>query len=228
MNVYAINGSPRKKWNTAMLLEKALEGAATQGAATELIHLYDIDFKGCISCFGCKLKNGKSYGRCVMKDELTPVLEKLAEADAIVFGSPVYFGTVTGEMRSFMERLLFQYFTYTRPSQSLYGRKIPTAFIYTMNVPETVMKEMQYPVHFGMNENYTAHIFGQCETFCCYETLQVDDYDKIVFSYFDPEQRKERRKTVFPEDCRKSYDIGARLATPAAPDAAADPEKISG
>ena len=228
MRVYAINGSPRKKWNTAMLLEKALEGAASQGAKTELIHLYDIDFKGCISCYGCKLKNGKSYGRCMMRDGLSPVLEKLAEADAIIFGSPIYFGTVTGEMRSFMERLLFQYFTYSRPSESLYGRKIPTAFIYTMNVPETMMKEMQYPVHFGMNENYTAHIFGTCETFCCYETLQVDDYDKIVFSYFDPEERKERRKTVFPEDCQKAYDIGVRLATQTDPDAMADSEKISG
>lgn len=48
MKVMGFNGSPRKKWNTAILLSKALEGAASQGAETELIHLYDIDFKGCI------------------------------------------------------------------------------------------------------------------------------------------------------------------------------------
>jgi hypothetical protein len=47
MKVIAFNGSPRKKWNTATLLEKALEGAASQGAETKLIHLYDLDFKGC-------------------------------------------------------------------------------------------------------------------------------------------------------------------------------------
>src|SRR5512137_1964379 len=174
MNVIVINGSPRKKWNTAMLLEHALEGAASKGVETELVHLYDLDFKGCTSCFACKLKGGRSYGKCAIRDGLTPLLEKIASADAVFFGSPIYFGTVTGEMRSFMERLLFQYFTYSRPSESLFGRKIPTAFIYTMNVPEEMMKEFQYPVHFGMNENYTAHIFGQCETFCCYETLQVD------------------------------------------------------
>ena len=51
MKVMAINGSPRKKWNTATLLDKALEGAASQGAETELIHLYDLNYKGCISCF---------------------------------------------------------------------------------------------------------------------------------------------------------------------------------
>ena len=64
MNIMAFNGSPRKDWNTANLLNKALEGAASKGATTELIHLYDLNYKGCISCFACKTKNGKSYGRC--------------------------------------------------------------------------------------------------------------------------------------------------------------------
>ena len=98
MKVLAINGSPRKTWNTAKLLQEVLKGAASQGAETELIHLYDINFKGCTSCFGCKLKGGKSYGRCAMNDGLTPILAKFAGADAFVLGSPSSFGTVTGEM----------------------------------------------------------------------------------------------------------------------------------
>lgn len=211
MNIIAINGSPRKKWNTATLLEKALEGAASRGAETELIHLYDLDFKGCTSCFACKLKGGKSYGKCAMKDGLSPVLEKLAHADAFLLGSPIYFGTVTGEMRSFMERLLFQYLTYTRPPGSLFDRKIPTAFIYTMNVSEDMMKEHQYPLHIGLNENYLSRIFGKAESLCCFETLQFEDYDKVVFNYFDPEERRERRRTVFPEDCQKAFDLGSSL-----------------
>jgi multimeric flavodoxin WrbA len=213
MKIYAINGSPRKKWNTATLLEKALEGAASKGADTELVHLYDLDYKGCTSCFSCKLKGGKSYGKCAMNDGLTPVLAKLAEADAFILGSPIYFGTVTGEMRSCMERLLFQYLTYTRPPGSLYERKISTAFMYTMNVSEEIMKENNYPIHFGLNENYLTRIFGKSETFYCFETLQFEDYDKVVFNYFDPEQRRERHRVVFPEDCRKAFELGARLAT---------------
>ena len=100
MKVLAVNGSPRKKWNTAMLLEKALEGAGSQGAETELIHLYELSFTGCISCFACKMKGGKSYGRCAVKDDLTPVLESVEKIDALILGSPVYFGTVTGEIRA--------------------------------------------------------------------------------------------------------------------------------
>ena len=53
MNIIAVNGSPRKNWNTATLLQKALEGAEAQGAKTELIHLYEHNYRGCVSCFFC-------------------------------------------------------------------------------------------------------------------------------------------------------------------------------
>jgi multimeric flavodoxin WrbA len=147
-----------------------------------------------------------------MKDGLTPLLEKVADVNVLLLGSPIYFGTVTGEMKSFMERLLFPYLTYTRPPGSLFDRKIPTAFIYTMNVPEHLMKEYCYHVHIGLNENVLSRTFGQSESFCCFETLQFEDYDKVVFSYFDPEERRERHRTVFPEDCRKAFALGAGLA----------------
>jgi len=211
VNVIAINGSPRKKWNTAMLLEHALNGAGSQGADTELIHLYELDFKGCTSCFACKLKNGKSYGRCAVRDGLTPVLDRIHEADALILGSPVYFGTVTGEMRCFMERLLFPYLAYTSPPSSLFKRRIKTAFLYTMNVSEQMMKEANYPVHIGLNENVLRRTFGYSESFCSFETLQFEDYSKVVFSYCNPEERKERRMTVFPRDLEKANEIGVRL-----------------
>lgn len=68
-----------------------------------MAHLYDLDYKGCTSCFSCKLKDGKSYGKCAMLVDLTSVLERISGADAFILGSPVYIGTSTGEMRSFLE-----------------------------------------------------------------------------------------------------------------------------
>ncbi len=210
MAVIAINGSPRKKWNTATLLEHALEGAKSQITETELVHLYDLDYKGCTSCFACKLKNGKRYGRCAMHDGLSPLLDRIASADALILGSPIYFGNVTGEMQSFMERLFFPNLTYTRPPASLVTRRLPTAFVYTMNVSEPLMKEI-YGGVIGANENALKMMFGQSESLCCNETLQFEDYDKVVFSSFDPEERRERHRTVFPQDCRRAFELGARL-----------------
>ena len=214
MKVIAVNGSPRKNWNTATLLKNVLEGAASNGAETELVHLYDLDYKGCTSCFACKLKDGASYGKCAITDGLTSLLESIEEADALVIGSPVYFGDVTGEMRSFLERLFFQYLAYTNPPSSLFGRKIKTAAIYTMNSPEKQATEIGYDAVFASVDGVMTRLFGYSERLCSYETLQFDDYDKIVFDLADPVARRERHRTIFPEDCKKAFEIGRRLCIP--------------
>lgn len=214
MKVLAINGSPRKTWNTATLLNKALEGAASQGAETELIHLYDLNFKGCTSCFACKRKGGKSYGKCAMHDDLTPVLEKIESTDALILGSPIYIGAATGEMRSFMERLVFPYIVYDENYSSLFKRKMPVGFIYTMNITENMMEDWGYSQHFSLTEGMLARTFGSAESLCVTDTYQFDDYSKYVVSVFDPEKKAARRKDVFPQDCEKAFAMGVKFAKP--------------
>lgn len=96
MKVYAINGSPRKNKNTATLLQKALDGvkeaAKDKEIETEIINLYDYNYTGCKSCFACKRLEGKSYGKCAVKDDIQEVLEKVSQADGIIFGiSSIFF-----------------------------------------------------------------------------------------------------------------------------------------
>ncbi len=212
MKIIAFNGSPRKKWNTATLLEKTLEGAAAQGAKTELVHLYDINFKGCVGCLACKTVGGRSYGKCAIRDDLRPVLARAAEADGIIVGSPIYFGSLTGEARSFIERLLYPYLAYTDPPQSIFKRKLRAALVYTMNVTEEDMKKRGYAQHLGILEMVTKLIFGSLETLHCFDTLMVDDYSKIYAPRFDPAMKAASRKKVFPEDCRRAVELGGRLA----------------
>jgi multimeric flavodoxin WrbA len=212
MKVLAVNGSPRKTWNTATLLKTALKGAASRGADTELVHLYDLKFTGCTSCFACKLRGGKSYGRCAVKDGLRPLLKNVEAADALILGSPIYFGDVSGEMRSFLERLLFPYFTYTDPPQSLFPKKIPTAFIYTMNITEELMREWGYQWFFDNHQRLLQIIFGASELLCCFDTYQFKDYRKVVVERFDPEKKAARRREVFPQDCAKALALGRSLA----------------
>jgi multimeric flavodoxin WrbA len=211
MKVMAFNGSPRKTWNTATLLEKTLEGAISQGADTELFHLYDLNYRGCVSCFACKMKNGKSYGRCAVKDDLTRVLKKVEEADSIILGSPIYFGTATGMMKSFMERLLFPYSTYTNPPGSLFPRRIRTGFIYTMNVTQELMREHGYDRQIALTEEALARIFGASESLCSFDTYQFEDYSKVLAVRFDPEKKAKGRAEIFPHDCEKAIEMGVRF-----------------
>jgi len=206
-----INGSPRKNWNTATLLEKALEGAGSEGARTELVHLYDLNYRGCISCFACKKKTGKSYGKCAVRDGLTPVLKKVREADVIILGSPIYFGTVTGEMRSFLERLFFPLFTYTDPRGSLFSRKVRTAFIYTLGATKELARERRFDKHIAATEALMRMIFGVSETLCSYDTYQFEDYSKVYAPCFDPEKKAKVREVTFPMDCEKAFQMGAGL-----------------
>ncbi|MCX5826497.1 MAG: flavodoxin family protein [Deltaproteobacteria bacterium] len=215
MTIIGINGSPRKKWNTATLLTKALEGAASQGADTELVHLYDLDFKGCRSCFACKIIDGPHNGRCAVKDDLSPILKKIEdEADAIILGSPIYFGSMTGEMRSFIERLLFAPLVYSQLPRSVFPRKIRTGIIYTMNATEEMSAERGYGAMFSSTEASFWRVFGgAAETFCSYDTYQFPDYSKVVMEYMDPVKKAARRKEVFPDDCRKAFEFGCRIAS---------------
>ena len=212
MNIIAFNGSPRKEWNTATLLKKALEGASSQGAKTELINLYDLNYKGCISCFACKEKGGKSYGECVIKDVLKPIFKRVEESDAIIFGSPIYLGNITGEMQSFLERLVFPYLTYTDPPESLFPKKICVGFIYTMGLPEELMNEFGYLQRFTGIDRFLTRIFGSSEKLLSFDTYQFEDYSKVVASRFNPQEKLKRRQEVFPKDCQKALGMGERFA----------------
>lgn len=211
MKIIAINGSPRKNSNTAVLLEHAMEGASQQGAETELINLYDLDYKGCMSCFACKLKGGKSYGKCAYKDELSPVLEKVLAADALLLGSPIYFHAVTGEMRSFLERLMFPILTYTEGYKGLLEKKIPVGFIYNMNVTKEYMLEANYPQVLRFAENSLEGLFGSCEPLHVNDTLQFKDYSKYVVTVFDENKKKKVKEEQFPIDCENAFQLGSRL-----------------
>jgi multimeric flavodoxin WrbA len=211
MKIIAINGSPRKNSNTAVLLEHAMEGASLQGAETELINLYDLDYKGCISCFACKLKGGKSYGKCAYKDELSPVLEKVLAADALLLGSPIYFHAVTGEMRSFLERLMFPILTYTEGYKGLLKKKIPVGFIYNMNVTKEYMLEANYPQFLRSVENSLEGLLGSCESLHVNDTLQFKDYSKYVVTVFDENKKKKVKEEQFPIDCENAFQLGSRL-----------------
>jgi multimeric flavodoxin WrbA len=213
MKIIAINGSPRKGWNTHMLCQKALDGAADVGAETELVNLYDIDFKGCISCFECKRTGGRNVGRCAVNDDLKPLLERISTCDGLIIASPIYINEVTASTRAFIERLTFQYVTYSMGNPSFYKGKLPVALIFTMNVGADALDRIGYTDRFEGYEQRFERIFdAPCHSLVVTETLQTDDYSKYHMTMFNEADRKKRREEVFPKDCERSFEIGKMLA----------------
>ena len=211
--VLAINGSPRKSCNTATLLKHALDGAAEAGAETELVHLYDLNYKGCISCFACKLKNSKNRCNCALKDELSPVLQRAMQCTAILLGSPIYLGSITGAMQCFFERMFFMNLSYDKPARTNFTGTINVGFIYTMGLPEQTVREFGYePPIEHRSSRYSAILRGKWENLLVMDTYQFDDYAKYEAGLHSEERKRKVREEQFPIDCSNAKALGKRMA----------------
>ena len=100
--VILLNGSPRAKGCTAAGLEEMIRVFHEEGVETELIHVGNKDIRGCVACGSCA-----AMGKCVFDDLVNEVAPKFEEADGLVVGSPVYFGSPNGTIISFMDRLFY-------------------------------------------------------------------------------------------------------------------------
>lgn len=177
-----------------------------------MIHLYDADYKSCISCFECKKIGGKSYGHCAIKDSMSPLIEKLSQADGIIFGSPIYFHGITGKMRSFLERLLFPYSVYDNQYSSIAQKKAQTAFIYTMNVTEDVMKQDEYQKFLYGMEYFIEKAFDKPDILYANDTYQFNDYSKYKNEVFSEKEKRGHRERQFPIDRQNAFQIGISMA----------------
>jgi multimeric flavodoxin WrbA len=99
MKVLGILGSPRKYGNTEILLDVTLSAAQQAGADTELIRLSDKNIQCCDGCNACR-----KTGECRIKDDMQELYGKLLEADGIIFATPVYTWTMSGQMKVFLDR----------------------------------------------------------------------------------------------------------------------------
>ena len=209
VKVIGINGSPRKIWNSATVLEEALKGAAICGAETERIDLFDLKYSGCLSCFSCKRLGGKSFARCALQDDLTSILEKILSADAVIISAPIYYGDVPGAVRNLYERLLFPANLYSADQSTGYEKRIPTGLIYTMGAPDPKFNGSRVET-----DRTPFEIFiGPVETLNITDTLQFDDYSKYTSSIFDPNAKQRHREEVFPEECQKAFALGQKIVT---------------
>ena len=209
MKTIIVNASPRKDWNTAEILQSAQKGAESVGAETEYYNLYDLVYTGCRSCLVCKMKT-KTKGKCYWRDDLTPVIEKILDADCLLIGSPIYFGQPTSEFRALLERLIFCVMSYDDGS-SYFTAKVNVGIFYTMNAPleyyENSMKES-----LASNEFLFSFLNGEIVTYPVCDTIQVSDYSKYNMNGFSQELKEKQWILQFPKDLENAFEIGANLS----------------
>ena len=208
--VIAINASPRGKWNTAQLVREAAAGVQDAGAEVEIVDLYKLDaFTGCRSCFACKTE--KFEGVCVIKDGITDLLARIREADGLILGSPVYWGSLTAGFRALYERLCFQYLTYRPEDITCNQHRIPVLLIVTSNVPTEAYDEWNYTPMLDLHvQTLDAHV-GSTTLYAVGATKQVDDYSRYNWTMSDAEERAKRHEEIFPKELAQARELGSKL-----------------
>ena len=197
--------------NTAQMLEYAAKGAKDAGAEVTRVNLYRLNYKGCISCFSCKGKDKSKHGKCALKDDLTPILEMIAESDALIVGTPMYIHSITGATQSFLERLVFMNLSYDDINETYYNGKLNIGFVYTMGQPIDTLESVGYDKIFNNHTNWKRLFGGKLESVKTCNAYQFDDYSKYAAGVFNVEQKKENYEKQFPIDCQSAYEMGKRM-----------------
>lgn len=129
MRVVCLLGSPRRKGNSTSLAHRLCEKLKQRGAEVVSYTLNDLTMRGCQACDACK----QDHERCVVQDDLSEVLDAVFTADALVFASPVYYGDISAQLKTFIDRsysfLKPRYIALEHPSR--FPQRKPLAFILT-------------------------------------------------------------------------------------------------
>lgn len=104
MKVIAINGSPRGEGNTYHALKLVLEQLEEHDIETEIVHVGNKIIRGCMACGGCAKNKDE---QCVINDDVNIIIQKMKSADGIIIGSPVYYASIAGTMKCFLDRAFY-------------------------------------------------------------------------------------------------------------------------
>lgn len=136
---------------------------------------------------------------------------RLADADGIIFARPSISTALPARCVCSSKGSSFQYFVYDADYSALSPKRMPTAFVYTMNVPYQVMLESHYTESFQSMESFIQRVFSKPETLYVNDTYQFSDYSKYKADRFSETDKARHREQQFPIDCQKAFELGKAL-----------------
>lgn len=186
MRILGISGSPKEKGFTNLLLDESLDGARAAGAHTDKIILNDLIIKPCQECLQCN-----DQGICAYTDDMKVVYDKIKVADAVIIASPIYFGSITAQLKIMIDRFNSSWVMSRRKSKSLPEAMKKGAFICVAGADN---KE-----YFKNSKSVIKALFGAIGIIYSKE-LFVGGLDKFT-------ENSPRKK----ESLLKSYELGISL-----------------
>jgi multimeric flavodoxin WrbA len=160
MKILAINGSPRKKGNTSSLVDRVLEGARSKGALTERIDLPDIRIRP-VSEADYRVPSDNGHSTDI--DDLGSVIDSMASSDVVILASPIFFGSITGQMKVFIDRFQFAWLSKNIDGRDIFpkGKKGVFISVQAQNRPDFFDNAVSIVKHFfaTVNISYDGGLF---------------------------------------------------------------------
>lgn len=122
MKVVAFNGSPKKEGNTYHAIKMVGAELEKEGIEVEIVHVGNKIIRGCLACNGCGRNQNE---KCVINDEVNDWIQKMKEADGIIFGSPVHYASIGATMKAFLDRAIYV----TSGNKSMLRHKVGVAVV---------------------------------------------------------------------------------------------------
>lgn len=201
MKTIVINAGPKRRDCNARLAKSALEGAESVGAEVEYVDLYKMDLSGCRVCLICK--NDEDVCKCFWRDELSPLIERIFEADCVLIAAPIFFSQPTSHYMALLERLVYCMVSYKTGNK--FKGKVNVGLFYTINYPMDYFEKSVRP-HMKQSEDLLKMLNGK---------VVIETYQNISknMSSNSTDDELKLKKEQFTSDLKSVFEIGAKLSS---------------
>ena len=201
MKTIVINAGPKRRDCNARLAKSSLEGAESVGAEVEYVDLYKLNLSGCRVCLICK--NDEDVCKCFWRDELSPLIERIFEADCVLIAAPIFFSQPTSHYMALLERLVYCMVSYKTGNK--FKGKVNVGLFYTINYPRDYFEKSVRP-HMKQSEDLLKMLNGK---------VVIETYQNISknMSSNSTDDELKLKKEQFTSDLKSVFEIGAKLSS---------------
>ena len=203
MKTVVINAGPKRMDVNAQLAQSAAEGAKSVGSEVEYVDLYKMELSGCRVCLICK--NDEDVCKCFWRDELSPLIERIFDADSLLVAAPIFFSQPTSHYMALLERMIFSLVSFKTGNK--FKGKVNVGLFYTMEYPLDYFENSVRP-HLKQSEDLLKMLNGD---------LVIDAFSNISRAERSDTSEEginslKLKEEQLSRDLQKVFDIACELS----------------